>query len=151
MSCGHSRYNINKWKEDALNQRVLVTDDDPMLQNLYKSMLKNTSGFLSIDFASTKSEALEHLNSTIYDFALLDINLGETEHDGFDILKTINANYKHTKVMMMSSMQPEKVEPTCKLLGAKGFTLKNQDLIQNLRKWLTLAVAENCFQHRYQA
>ena len=132
-----------------MHQRVLVTDDDPMLRSLYKNIFKNTSGFLSIDFASTKSEAVDRLNTTNYDFALLDINLGETEHDGFDILKLINLNCRDTKVMMMSSMQPEQVEPTCKLLGAKGFTPKNKDLIQNLRNWLTLAVAENCFEHRY--
>ncbi len=132
-----------------MHQRVLVTDDDPMLRSLYKNLFKNTSGFLSIDFAATKSEALDCLNKTNYDFALLDINLGETEHDGFDILKMINSNFKETKVMMMSSMQPEQVEPTCKLLGARGFTPKNRDLIQNLRKWLTLAVAENSFENRY--
>ena len=134
-----------------MRQRILVTDDDPVLRSLYKNLFKNTSGFLSIDFASTKSEAVDRLNKTNYDFALLDINLGETEHDGFDILKLIHSNCTETKVMMMSSMQPAQVELTCKLLGARGFTPKNRDLIQNLRRWLTLAVTENSFEHRYHA
>ena len=132
-----------------MHQRVLVTDDDPMLRSLYRNIFKNTAGFLSIDFAATKTEALDCLNKKDYDFAMLDINLGETDHDGFDLLKLIKSNFKETKVMMMSSMQPEQVEPTCKLLGARGFTPKNRDLIHNLRKWLTLAVAENCFENRY--
>ena len=129
-----------------MNQRLLVTDDDPMLQILYKKIFKNTSGFLSIDFASSKSEAFACLTCRNYDFALLDINLGETEEDGFDVLRRINAESKNTKVVMMSNIQAEKVESTCKLLGARGFIPKNRDLIQNLRKWVTFAVAENCFE-----
>jgi CheY-like chemotaxis protein len=134
-----------------MHQRVLVTVDDPMLRGLYKKIFENTGGFLSIDFAATKSEAADRLKKTSYDFALLDINLGETEHDGFDLLQLINSNNKDTKVMMMSSMLSDQVEPLCRLLGARGFTPKNQDLIQNLRKWLTVVVAENCFKHLYHA
>jgi len=132
-------------------QRVIVVDDDPMLQELYKNMFKNTTEFLRFDFASTKSEAMECLHTSDYDFALLDINLGESEHDGFDILRKIRSDFRGTKVMMMSSMKAEKVERTCKLLGAKGFTPKNQDFIHNLRSWLTVGVAENSFESRYYA
>ena len=138
-------------KDVDVRQRVLVTDDDPILRSLYKKIFENTGGFLSIDFAATKSEAFDRIKKTNYDFALLDINLGETEHDGFDILQLIHSNNKDTKVMMMSSMLSVQVEPICKLFGARGFTPKNKDLIQNLRKWLTVVVAENCFKQLYPA
>lgn len=124
-------------------QRILVTDDDPILRTLYKAMLRHTGGFLSIDFAASKREALDRINSGIYDLALLDIDLGESETDGFDLLVALKSHRQDTKVMMMSSMLPEVVEDRCLRLGANGFTPKNNDLIKNLKAWLTTEVAGN--------
>lgn len=131
-------------------QNILVTDDDPVLRSLYKSMLRHTAGFLQIDFAATKQEAMDRVKSGAYDLALLDIDLGESEVDGFDVLVALKSRRDETKVMMMSSMLPEKVESRCLTLGADGFTPKNSDLIKNLKSWLTVEVAENDFERLHQ-
>lgn len=130
-------------------QRILVTDDDPILRSLYKMMLRNTDGFLRIDFAATKKEAMERICIGTYDLALIDIDLGESEVDGFDLLVALKSRRDDTKVMMMSSMLPEKVESRCMSLGAAGFTPKDIHLIENLKSWLTVEVAENYFEHRH--
>lgn len=127
----------------GMYQRILVTDDDPALRSLYRRMLQGTAGFLRIDFASTKQEALERVRSSGYDIALLDIELGETDHDGLEVLRAIKATHGATKVMMTSSLRGESVRDLCLELGAAGFTQKNQDFVRNIKSWLTTRVAEN--------
>jgi two-component system chemotaxis response regulator CheY len=124
-------------------QRILVTDEDPVLRLLYRRMLRGTGGFLRIDFAATKQEALDRVKTSGYDIALLDIELGETDHDGLEILRAIKATHGATKVTMMSSLLGEAVRDRCLELGAAGFTQKNKDFVCNIKSWLTTRVAEN--------
>lgn len=126
-------------------QRILVTDDDPVLRSLYKRMLRGTDGFLRIDFAASKQEALDRVRASGYDIALLDIDLGESDHDGLDVLRAIKARHRSTKVMMMSSLMPEKVRARCMELGAAGFTPKNEDFISNIKSWLApVILSQSC-------
>lgn len=134
----------------SMYQRILVTDDDPILRTLYRKMLKGTATFLQIDFAATKQEAMERIRTSGYDLALLDIELGETDHDGFDVLRAIRARRKSTEVMMMSSMVPEAVRERCLELGASGFTPKNEQFLNNIKSWVTSKVAENDLHCRYR-
>lgn len=129
-------------------QRVLVTDDDPILRTLYRSMLKHTGPFLQVDYASTKRDAIKHIETSGYDIVLLDIDLGESDHDGFEILKKIKGMAKAPKVMMMSSLTSDCVLSRCKELGASGFTPKNSEFLHNLRAWVTRQIAENDHSHR---
>jgi DNA-binding NtrC family response regulator len=65
---------------------ILIVDDDPGILNSFKEILE-PEGY-HVDTAQTGSEALEKCNAQLYNLAIIDINLPDT--DGTELLPKIH-------------------------------------------------------------
>lgn len=115
-----------------MKYRMLITDDDPCLMAVYRALFKSLPGVV-VDYASSAGDCVRRLGSAEYDLVLLDINLGDEDQNGLDILGRIHATSPKTDVLMMSSQDTEDVVHKCHMLGAKHFTSKNHDFPLGLR------------------
>jgi DNA-binding NtrC family response regulator len=66
------------------NKRILIIEDDPYISILIENIAKK---FGSIHKASSLMEATSYLTKEHYDLALVDLNLGKNEEEGFQVLQ----------------------------------------------------------------
>lgn len=112
--------------------QVLISEDDPALTTLYRAIFGSNES-MAIDFASTPAASRELLNKKKYELAIFDINLGESNHDGLDLLEMTHQDQPATKVLMMSTLDdPSTVERSLRL-GAKTFVSKNHKFLSTLK------------------
>ena len=78
--------------------RILVVDDDPVIQNLITEVLSLQNH--TFDLASTGSDALKKIRAARFDLVILD--RGMPEMDGIQVLKLIRANpgFANLKVLV---------------------------------------------------
>ncbi len=72
--------------ENIFNAKILIVDDEPALQKMLNTLLKNAK-FNNIYSAINGKQALQFLNEQIPDIILLDIMLPDT--NGFDLFTQI--------------------------------------------------------------
>jgi CheY-like chemotaxis protein len=86
---------------EKLNLRVLMVEDDYisifMTQKIFEPLF-------DIVYAKTASEATTFLSKNVYDLILMDINLGDENITGVDLLKQLRKEEKHanTKVFAVT-------------------------------------------------
>ena len=77
---------------------VLVIDDDPIIRNLTRSILKDKVNIFVVEAPSTGFKILENEN---IDLLITDFKLPEM--NGLDVLKNVKQEYPHIEVIMISS------------------------------------------------
>ena len=138
-------YDIDLPKEDVdltvpKGIRILVVEDNPINQEVLKSMLKNM-GF-TVDIASTGGEALTLLENKDYKLVFMDIQLPDM--DGYEVTKIIRANtseVKNPKVPIIALTAHAMKEHQTKAfeVGMDDYIPKPvgvQDLKKVVKKWL---------------
>lgn len=78
---------------------VLMVEDDYI--NIF-IMQKNFETLFDITYAKNSSEAFHFLNHHIYDLVLMDINLGEENINGVDILKKMREDSRHAQTKVFA-------------------------------------------------
>ncbi len=99
---------------------ILIVDDEKEYGNLLCDLL-NLKGY-DTAYASTKKEAFSKIRKKIFDFALLDIDLGRDS--GVDILKHLNKKSPETTVFMITGNNEIKTAIECMKNGATEYLLK---------------------------
>lgn len=84
--------------------RVLVVDDDPDILDQTADFLKS-AGFI-VETATGETNAMELLNHSHYDLAVLDLMM-ENMDSGFTISHRIKKTNPETKVIIMSAVTKE--------------------------------------------
>jgi CheY-like chemotaxis protein len=120
-------------------KRILVVDDEPMMRELLRAMLR-TGGYLMIGEAMDTAGTLALCAEQQPDAVLLDIELrGES---GLDVLARLRERFPRLPVVMISgSVFADKVR-AAKELGAHGFVAKpfnNEILFRTLDRALAAA------------
>ena len=123
-----------------MKYKMLVTDDDPELLALYKSLF-NCNYDLEVDFASTPEECRMLIKRNLYDLVLLDIYLTPGNPDGKDILSEM-WKYPHTEAVMMSTCDDPKTVKECFELGADEFISKNDQFISSLQRCIAKRMSD---------
>lgn len=100
---------------------IQIIDDDEVTQRLVSSLLTRD---YSVVVSSTVHEAVNDYAATMPDLVFLDINLGDTQFNGFSVLHTLQMLDWDTNVVMLSGNDsPQNIaEATRK--GAMGFIAK---------------------------
>ena len=77
--------------------KILIVEDNDINAKVLDLMLRNLTFDYSTSFASDAKEALEMTSTEKYDLLLMDINLGDGEMTGTDVMKTLkkSEDYKH--------------------------------------------------------
>jgi two-component system, NtrC family, response regulator AtoC len=118
----------------AKKYRILVVDDEESITFLLKTELEELSDF-DVDVALNGTEAINLIQSTIYDIALLDIKMPRVS--GIDVLKFINEHSPTTQVIMLTNVVDYKTAIETIKLGAYDFVSKpydSQQLLATVRR-----------------
>lgn len=124
---------------------ILVVDDDDKYGELLCDLL-NLKGYAT-SFASTKKEAFNKIRKKVFDFALLDIDLGRDS--GVDILKHLNKKSPETTVFMITGNDEIKTAIECIKNGAAEYLLKpfnKEELLLAIEK----GIQQNRIKYEFQ-
>src|SRR5882672_6473628 len=104
--------------------RVLIVEDEPVIAENIAAYLNN-SDFMVSGIAYDNEEARKQLIHNTPDAVLMDINL-DSEEDGIDLARFINANYKIPVLFLTSYAdrdtidRAKEVEPSAYILKPFG-------------------------------
>jgi two-component system, NtrC family, response regulator AtoC len=118
----------------AKKYRILVVDDEESITFLLKTELEELSDF-DVDVALNGTEAINLVQSTIYDIVLLDIKMPRVT--GIDVLRFINEHSPSTQVIMLTNVIDYKTAIETIKLGAYDFVSKpydSQQLLATVRR-----------------
>jgi adenylate cyclase len=101
---------------------ILVVDDNPVIQLMLSLMLKRSDQ--TVFTAASGREALELLDRTAVDLAILDVNMPDM--DGLTLLKQLRDDnrYQDLPIIMLTASGREQVRLVAKQKGANGFLTK---------------------------
>lgn len=102
------------------NIKILIADDEAEFRYMLQTFLTK-EGF-EITETSDGVEALNVLQSKVFDIALLDIKMPKV--DGMDVLKYIKENVPDTDVVMLTGIGTVKIAVECMKLGAFDYLTK---------------------------
>lgn len=104
--------------------KLLLVEDDPLMQDMYKSILELEEGFL-VMLASNGEEALEKLKDFLPDLILLDIMMPKM--NGLDALKNIKErpNLVKIPVIMLTNIADQNMVEKAMALGASKYLVKS--------------------------
>lgn len=103
-------------------KKILVIEDDPFIRDI--STIKLTEHGYTVVAASDGATALQRLSETIFDVALLDLDLPDIS--GLDILKHIRSESgeKSIPVVVFSNKDDELLKNELVALGISGYFVK---------------------------
>lgn len=101
------------------NKNVLVVNDDDALLLTFKIMLKCNS--IKVMTASSVDEAQKILSKSNIDIIFSDINLGENEPNGYQLLCDVRKYDQAVPVYIVSGYSKAEEEPKARSMGANGY------------------------------
>ncbi len=112
--------------------RVLMVDDDPVHLELSEQFLKQQSPEYEIVSVETPDEAMNLLLEEKFDAAVCDIDLGENQSTGLDILEQIRVNKNDIPVIIFTGKSREEIAIQALNLGADYYIRKSSSKIEGL-------------------
>lgn len=109
-------------------KKILIIEDDLTQQVAYKLKFKNN---YALEFATTGSELLSHLNSSLPNLIILDIMLPGGKN-GFDLLSTLKENPKtsYIPVIILTNLGEDQRQIALDCGAIEYFTKTNIDMGQ---------------------
>jgi len=102
-------------------KRVLIVEDEPITAKDISYLLEDI-GIHRVEIALSYEEAIDRLENSKFDLALLDINLG-SDKDGVDLAEIINQKYSIPFIFITSYYNQSVVE-RAKVTEPKAYLLK---------------------------
>lgn len=103
---------------------VIIIDDHPLFSRGLSQLIETQHDFKVIGLAKDRNEALNLLNSSTPDLAIVDLNLGQ--EDGLELIKDINILQPSTKVLVISMHDERFYAERALKAGAKGYIMKQE-------------------------
>jgi|SRR5690242_16998131 len=107
------------------NKRILVVDDNPVIQDVLKQFLGQ--GY-AVEVAGKPSMALAAVVQRPPDLILLDVKMPGV--DGLDLLKSLREVGIRTPIFVMTGYDSSEVASEAQERGATGYLAKPFDLVQ---------------------
>ena len=102
--------------------KILIVDDQNFTLQALQAILKTESDF-EVMAITNGSEAIEHLEQTKVDIAIVDLEMPEI--NGLTLTKIFRQRFPDTKVIILSSHDDESNINSAVESGARGYLLKN--------------------------
>jgi len=120
--------------------KVFVVDDDEDDIFLVKEMLKEglPESDITIDYATTKDDAITLINNGEHDIYLLDIHLGK--EDGLSLLKHINIKNNFSPVIFLTAQGDEEKAVEAMKAGATDYLIKSNLSVMSLAHSIRSAI-----------
>jgi len=100
---------------------ILLVEDDPLTQQLVRGVLQQTNEIHSCD---TLHQAVNDYLRLQPDLVLLDIDLGDSDFNGFDVLATLRLYDPRANVVILTAHDSPANIRQASLVGAHGFIAK---------------------------
>ena len=100
---------------------ILVVDDDPTTQQLMQKLLGPN---YCVSVCSTVGQAVHDYLRIMPDIVFLDINLGDSEFNGFDVAHTICMYDNLATVIILTAHESAQNIAHARRAGASGFMVK---------------------------
>jgi DNA-binding NarL/FixJ family response regulator len=116
--------------------RVFLLDDHEVVRRGISAALDAEDDLTVVGEAGTADDAMTGIGETGPDVAVLDVRLGEGEHNGIDVCRQITAEYPDVKVLILTSFDSDRALVDAGLAGASGFILKqirSNELVDAIR------------------
>ena len=104
------------------NNRIMIVDDNVEFSSIIQKLLLKY-GF-ECEIFHTSQEALENFKNN-YSIFILDINLGESDADGLELLQTVKSYKPMSSVIMITGYQSYEKLVHCISAGASDFFIKS--------------------------
>lgn len=104
------------------NLRVLLVDDEPLLLESLEIIL-TLNGLNIVGTAHDGCDALDVLNRTECDIALVDLNMKRM--GGIELIEHIKRNYPNVKILVLTTFYDDKSITQAIANGADGYLLKD--------------------------
>ncbi|MFW9814580.1 MAG: PAS domain S-box protein [Candidatus Thorarchaeota archaeon] len=112
--------------------RVLMVDDDPVHLELSERFLTRQSPEYEVVSAETPEEAMNLLIDEAFDAAVCDIDMGNEQPTGLDILEQIRSNGLDVSVIIFTGKSREEIAIQALNLGADYYLRKSSTKIEAL-------------------
>jgi response regulator of citrate/malate metabolism len=105
-----------------MNLKCLIVEDSPFMREIYRYSLRELNNFSILAEAQDGEEAMKLLAEIQPDLLILDLVL--PKKNGIDVLRELPTVSAHTKTIVISSLDEEKIITQAKALGAIVYLLK---------------------------
>ncbi len=112
--------------------RVLMVDDDPVHLELSERFLTRQNSEYEVVAAETPEEAMNLLLEQIFDAAVCDIDMGEGQPTGLDILEQVRSSGLDVPVIIFTGKSREEIAIQALNLGADYYIRKSSYKIEGL-------------------
>jgi len=102
--------------------RIVIVDDHPLFRNGLRQVIQGDARFELLGEADTGLTAMELIERTTPDLAVLDINL--PDKSGLDIAATLRARGSTTRCVILTMLRDEAAFNKAMNIGVHGFLLK---------------------------
>lgn len=106
---------------EALPLSILLVEDDLVTQQLVRGVLQPSH---EVHSCATLHQAVNEYLRLLPDLVLLDIDLGDSEFNGFDVLATLRLYDPRASVVILTSHDSPANIRQATLVGAHGFIAK---------------------------
>ena len=116
--------------------RVFLLDDHEVVRRGIAAALEAESDLTVVGEAGTADEAIAAIRDQTPDVAVLDVRLGEGEHNGIEVCREIITEFPDVKVLILTSFDSDRALVDAGLAGASGFILKqirSNELVDAIR------------------
>lgn len=104
--------------------KVIIADNHPIIRNGITSLVGTQDNIEVIAEASKGFEVIDFLEKgNLPDILITDIETSDL--DGIELTRFIKSNYRQIKVLILTSVEHEKLITKCFDAGADGYLLKN--------------------------
>ena len=104
--------------------RVFLLDDHEVERRGIAAALEAESDLTVVGEAATAHDAIAGIRDQTPDVAVLDVRLGDGEHNGIDVCREITTEFPDVKVLILTSFDSDRALVDAGLAGASGFILK---------------------------
>ncbi len=104
--------------------RVFLLDDHEVVRRGIIAALDAEGDLTVVGEAGTADEAMAGVREHRPDVAVLDVRLGDGEHNGIEVCRQITTEFPDVKVLILTSFDSDRAIVDAGLAGASGFVLK---------------------------
>lgn len=118
-------------------KKILIVDDSPLVRNLIKKALSQSTDFTIVGEASNGIEAVELAQKTNPDLITLDVTMPVM--DGLEAAKLILSKQNNVKILLLSAMGDDTLLSQASTIGIKNSLqkpFKTDQLLEAIKKTL---------------
>lgn len=104
--------------------RVLLVEDQKIMQKYFASMVQGDERFLLVDVLNDGEKAVSYCNHTVVDLVLMDVQTFQN-HDGLLAAETIKKQHPAVKVIVITSLVDPEILARAKERGADSLWYKD--------------------------